>query len=703
MALIGEIRQRSWLLIVLIGLAMAGFIFMDMFSGERSIFSSRRTAIGEVAGETIDQRQFERAYTALYSSSQGDVFQQRQGLWNFMVEDKLVRKEAREIGMQVPAEELEDLQYGTELSPIIQQRFRDQQTQQVNREVLNSYKNAEADGSIGDPAQVDPSRRDFWFFQKTEINKQRLQDKMAALVGKSMYTPDWMAEEIAKGQNTRVDFAYAKVDYTAIPDNSVTLEDADYESFMAAEGYKYRRDTEGRSIAYVTFDVLPSKADSAAIRTRLNEKKQLWNSAANDSTFVVVQNRGTFLPTYFETSALPAAAQNAAVGSIVGPYLDNGSYAITKVVDRKIIPDSVESRHILLPASTQEEYNQSQRLADSLVNLVNTGANTFDELARQFSTGPTSTKGGDLGFVAPGAMVGPFNDLIFYQAEEGELNQVVTQFGLHVVEVTDTKVINNNQGTRIATITEQVEPSTATQNARYEEAARFAQTNRTVDALRSAAEADPNLTFVDGNIAGETDYIVGTLSSGNASRDIIKFAFKANSGDVSPNVYSFKAANAFYDGMYVVAAQTGEIPAGIPSWSAAKSLIMPAVLNMKKAAMIGAAGSDLNSIASRYGVELDTARAVNFGAAFIPGVGSEPKVLAEAFSLATNTTSSVIAGNSAAFIIKPLVRTEPGDVSAQAMNVRNTQNAQAASNARQRFGVSLREAGEVSDDRGRFY
>ncbi|MFK8054529.1 MAG: peptidylprolyl isomerase [Saprospiraceae bacterium] len=702
MALIGEIRQRSWLLIVLIGLAMAGFIFMDMFSGERSIFSAQRTAIGEVAGETIDQRQFERAYSALYNNSQGDVFQQRQGLWNFMVEDKLVRTEAREIGMQVPAEELEDLQYGTSLSPIITQRFRDQATGQVNREVINSYKTAELDGSIGDPAKVDPTRRDFWFFQKTEINKQRLQDKMAALVGKSMYTPDWMAEEIAKGQNTRVDFAYAKVDYSAIPDASVTLEDADYQAFMATEGHNYRRTSEGRSIAYVAFDVTPSLADSTAIRGRLIEAKNSWSTAASDSTFVT-SNRGTFAPTYLATSALPAAAQGAEVGSIVGPYLVGNSYSITKVVDRMTIADSVASRHILLPASTQEEYIASQSLADSLVALVKAGTNSFDELARQFSTGPTSTKGGDLGYVAPGAMVGPFNDLIFFQADKGELKQVVTQFGLHVVEVTGQKYINNNQGTRIATITEAVEPSTDTQNERYEAASRFAQTNRTVDALRTAAEADPSLTFVDGIIAGANDYIVGALGSASASRDMIKFAFKSATGEVSPNVYSFKAPGAFFDGKYVVTAQTGEIPAGIPSWSAAKSLIKPAVMNMKKAAMIAAAGSDLNAVAGRYGVSLDTARAVNFGSAFIPGVGAEPKVLAEAFGMATNTTSGVIAGGGAAFMIKPLVRTGPGDVSGQTINIRRTQDAQNKNAAGSRFGLALREAGEVSDDRGRFY
>ena len=128
MALIGEIRSRGWILVVLIGLAMAGFIFMDMFSGERSILSGRGMEIGEVNGEAIDQREFERAYGALYTGAAGDANQQRAQLFNFMVEDELVRAEAREAGFMVPAEERADLTYGTTLSPIIQQRFRDQQT-----------------------------------------------------------------------------------------------------------------------------------------------------------------------------------------------------------------------------------------------------------------------------------------------------------------------------------------------------------------------------------------------------------------------------------------------------------------------------------------------------------------------------------------------------------------------------------------------
>ena len=701
MALIGEIRERSWLLMLVIGLAMVGFIFMDSFSGPRSIFGGGQTTLGEVEGEEIDQRKFEQAYSALYSGGSGDVFQQRASLWNYMVEDKLVRQEAREIGLAVPREELEDLTYGTNLSPIITSRFRDQQTGQVNRENLNSYRDAENNGTINDPTVVDPSRKNFWYFQKTEINKQRLQDKLAALVSKSMYTPDWMAEELAKGQNTRVDLAFVKVPYTEIDDASVSLTDADYAKLIAADGAKYRRAEPGRAITYVSFDVEPTVQDSADIRERLNTLKTEWAAAPDDSVFVV-QNRGVYPTTYLEDEQLPDAVRGAEVGAIVGPYLNVDRYAITKVIDRKAIPDSVRSRHILLPTTTQEEANRSFALADSLVTLIEDGTNTFDELARQFSTGPTSTKGGDLGYVTAGTMVGPFNDLIFYQAEEGELNQVITQFGLHVVEVTGKKFINDKVGTRIATLDDKIEPSDDTQKARYEVASRFAQTNRTVDALRSAAEADPSIELVEGTVVGPNDYVVGALGSNNSSRDLVKFAFKEDVGTVSPNVYSFKAPNAFYDGRYVVGAVTSEVPAGMPTAASAKMALRQPALQMKKAELVAQAGN-MSAIASKYGVELDTARAVNFGSAFVPNLGAEPKAIAQAFSLPVNTESSVIAGQGGVIVVKPLVRTEPGDVSTSVANVQRSQNAQINGNVRNRFGAALRESAEIEDNRARFY
>lgn len=152
-----------------------------------------------------------------------------------------------------------------------------------------------------------------------------------------------------------------------------------------------------------------------------------------------------------------------------------------------------------------------------------------------------------------------------------------------------------------------------------------------------------------------------------------------------------------------MAAVTGEFDAGIPDWRAVRSAIEPQVRNRKKAAMVAQAGSGLQAVASRYNVELDTARAVNFNAQFIPQLGSEPQVLAKAFSMGLNTDSEPIAGNSGVFVIRPLVKTEPGDLSGSVANVRNGQSAQIANSVRNRMGFALREAGEVEDRRQKYY
>ena len=67
MALIGKIRKNMWLVIVLLALALAGFIIMDMTNANNSGSFGSRTTIGEVAGEKIDYMDFQRAESALYS------------------------------------------------------------------------------------------------------------------------------------------------------------------------------------------------------------------------------------------------------------------------------------------------------------------------------------------------------------------------------------------------------------------------------------------------------------------------------------------------------------------------------------------------------------------------------------------------------------------------------------------------------------
>ena len=65
------------------------------------------------------------------------------------------------------------------------------------------------------------------------------------------------------------------------------------------------------------------------------------------------------------------------------------------------------------------------------------GRITFADAAREYSTCPSGSKGGDLGTFSPGDMVGAFNDYCFDpDTIVGELSIVKTKFGTHIVKLT---------------------------------------------------------------------------------------------------------------------------------------------------------------------------------------------------------------------------------------------------------------------------
>ncbi len=87
----------------------------------------------------------------------------------------------------------------------------------------------------------------------------------------------------------------------------------------------------------------------------------------------------------------------------------------------------VKASHILV--KTEEE-------AKNLYNEIKSGKD-FAELAMEYSSCPSGRNGGDLGFFPKGVMVKPFEDAAF-SLEVGELSQPVqTQFGWHLILVTD--------------------------------------------------------------------------------------------------------------------------------------------------------------------------------------------------------------------------------------------------------------------------
>ena len=87
---------------------------------------------------------------------------------------------------------------------------------------------------------------------------------------------------------------------------------------------------------------------------------------------------------------------------------------------------SAKARHILVATETQ---------CAELKTKIEGGAD-FAAVAKQHSSCPSSSQGGDLGEFGPGMMVPEFDKVVF-SAEVGKVQgPVKTQFGYHLIEVT---------------------------------------------------------------------------------------------------------------------------------------------------------------------------------------------------------------------------------------------------------------------------
>lgn len=85
------------------------------------------------------------------------------------------------------------------------------------------------------------------------------------------------------------------------------------------------------------------------------------------------------------------------------------------------------ARHILV--DTKDQCQELKKRIES--------GDEFADVAREFSSCPSSAQGGDLGQFEPGMMVKEFDEVVFSVDINSLQGPVKTQFGYHLLEVTD--------------------------------------------------------------------------------------------------------------------------------------------------------------------------------------------------------------------------------------------------------------------------
>jgi peptidyl-prolyl cis-trans isomerase D len=424
-------------------------------------------------------------------------------------------------------------------------------------------------------------------------------------------------------------------------------------------------------------------------------------ATAPDDTNLVKLNSDKGLDKYYykrdqiESPLVRDTLMKVAPGTLIGPYFENGTYKIARLMDRREVPDSVRAHHILIAVRPGDDSTAARKRIDSIYNAVLSGT-PFDSLAVRFSDDQGSgANGGDLGFAPQGIYVKNFNNFLFLEGKAGDMKVVRTEFGYHLIRIDEVK--NIGTGVQVNFITRLLEASSETDKQLFDKASKFAIENNTTELFAKAGE-EQKLNKMTAPSVQKNAYALPGLTS---AREVVKWAFQAKPGEVS-------APFALIDN-YVVAVLTGIKPEGTATVDDVRPQLELQVRRQKKgeqiAAQISAAASlnaTLEGIAAKVNQPVKSSSSVSFANAYSENIGYEPKVVGAVMSQKENVVSKPIIGEQGVFVVQVASFTRPEPIADYAQFSQQLMN---TIQPRVQYGLAeaLRKSVKIEDNRYLFF
>jgi peptidyl-prolyl cis-trans isomerase D len=702
MALIGTLRNKmgTWV-VVFVFVAISAFIVGDIFSGNSSILNWGRNQVGEIGGRDISYDDFQSAIRereANYFLQLGrepgerEMPAVRQQAWDLLVARYAIQSEFEKVGITVTDDEIWDMIQGKNIDESVQQAFTNQESGQFERDRVVSYLNQLKTMPQGSEARVR------WELFQRDLKPGRERIKYENLLIKSHYITKAEAEREYHLQTDVTEVKYLYVPYYAVSDSAITITDDALKAYYNKNIERYKTETT-KDIKYVSIPVEPSSNDTLIVREELSRYVTELRTAEDDSTFAAANSDGQNPYAKYTPGTLPPfIPQDSLIqGKVFGPFLDGDAYKVVKI--SRIFNDttySARAKHILIKWNDPSDASKKEAKdkAQTILRDIKGGAD-FGAKAREFGTDGTASRGGDLGWITSGQMVKPFETAIFSATRPGLLNNVVeTEYGYHIVEVTNVKT---NTAYNIAIIERLITPSDATLNEAFRKAEAFASNLSNLKDFEARAK-EQGLAVLEAKNILAGDRRIGTMGE---ARQIVQWLFRdASVGDIS-QVFDLQDQN-------VVAIMTNEIEKGYKPLASVKEEITPAVRNEWKGKVIseklsGLKGT-LDEIKTSYGEDANvySSSDLKLSSNSLPTVGYDPLAVGLAFSLENGKRSKPNAGENGVVMIELLNKTIAPSVTDY--SVYKSQLDQGNTNrSSQGVAEAIKENADIVDERYKFY
>lgn len=663
MSVIRSIRERyAKLAGFIIALALVGFIMMDAFSGGPNSLLGNNNYVAKVNGEKIEYpeyeqrvRDFENLYEIFNRGQQPDEAtrtQLREQALQELVMEKVMADDVEKLGLTVSAQEIKDMTVGANPEPAVQQfpYFINQQTGQFDPAGIAQFE-AEVRRQNNVPEVAKAGAQ--WQALKSFLVRQRLMQKYSVLMGAAAYVPQFLVNRMAEDNGRTAGIRYVSVPATTVNDNEVKVTDQDLKDYMQKRAPLFTAKEKSRHIDYVVFTVRPDQQDTARALGELQKERENFVAATDVENFVNRHSEDRYTDNFVTRNTFmnPFADSilNLPAGGVFGPYFDNGSYKMSKLVATRSQPDSVKAQHILIAFDQNTDDSAAHKRADSLLAAVQQGA-SFDSLAKQFSADQGSAQnGGDLGYFTYGVMVPEFNDFSF-SGKAGDMKVVKTQYGYHVIRINDQKSFQ--PAYKIATIRKSLNIGDAAEQQAFAAANKFAAENNDGKKFEAALKNGAYNKFT-ANVRPSDFQIEGM----DNAREMVRWVYEKKVGDVSEPM-------KMGEDRYVVAHITSEQNKGLVDIT---DDIRPQLENLvrtqKKLDVIANKYKDqknLDGIAAASGQQVLMADSLNAAMNFAQAFGNEPKVIGYAFypKFEVNATSPAIKSRESVYFISLVYRND---------------------------------------------
>jgi len=702
MAMMNTLREKMGkVVLVFIGLALVAFIAGDFLSGS-SFLTGQDNNVGEIAGKDISYETYQNAieeaktnYTLQYQRqvTETEMPSIRQQAWDRMIAEVAFTSQMDKVGVQVSADEVWDMVQGKNIDPTVQQSFVNPETGQFDRERLIQF--------LQNIDNLAPQVQVQWQLFEKNLQPGRRRLKYDNLMLASNYVTEAEAVQEYANQNDVAEVKYLYIPYYSVSDSATAVTDAMLSTYLNDHKEEYKVENT-RTLDYISFSVLPSAEDSTFYREELNEIKEEFKTVADDSVYArVTSDLSTFYGSY-NIGNLPAQLQgnasNLTVGDVRGAYLENNFYKLYKV--SAIVEDTAgttKANHILFKWADDSDEAKAEAKADAnkVLRQIMNGAD-FGEMAREYGTDGTASKGGDLGWFTEGRkMVAEFDEAVFASKGKGLIKKLVeTQFGYHIIELTEDISYTTY---KVAMIAREIVASDATRDQAFRKADYFKSTTNNIEEFTANAEAE-GISIASSGKLGPNDRRIGSLGT---ARQIVQWVFRdASVGSVS-EVFDL-------DNDYVIAVMTGEEEEGYADLNAVRTQISLKVKNQAKSESIitklGTLSGSLDEQAEAYGSDASvyTSSDLKISTTSLPSVGFAPEAIGTAFGLANGATSAPIALDNGVVIIELINKTEApevGDYSIFANQLKQKFRGRIAYN----INEAIRDEANIQDERYKFY